>query len=43
MEKFKYNIFHPVVLYNVYSNYVIDFIIISQFNKLNFNNFLLQT
>ena len=55
---FKYNIFHPVVLYNDHSNfkitnnfeliansneYIIDFIITPQFNKLNFNNIMLTS
>jgi hypothetical protein len=57
-SKFKYNIFHPVVLYNDHSNfkitnnfeliansdeYIIDFIITPQFNKLNFNNIMLKS
>ena len=57
-SKFKYNIFHPVVLYNDHSNfkitnnfeliansdeYIIDFIITPQFNKLNFNNIMLRS
>ena len=57
-SNFKYNIFHPVVLYNDHSNfkitnnfeliansdeYVIDFIITPQFNKLNFNDIMLKS